>query len=320
MILSKALDGFFMTLRAEGYSKNTISLYGYMLAMLVRFTNDQEVEKITPADLTHFFDYLQTDYPHEMNDGKPLSGSTLQNHWKAIRRFFRWAKGELDLRSRPDLKLKMPDNNPKIIKPLEEDEVKSLVESTEWSRGAKTEDRLSFRMRRATAKRDKALLIVLLDTGIRVGEAERLNISNLDFDNAEITIVPYGSSRRKTKSRIIPLGKSARRVLWGYIASRKNIGPDDPVFETRQGYRMNKQAMLQLVRKLGEKAGVENCHPNRLRHTFAIEYLRNDGDIFTLQAILGHSSLDMVRHYLQLATTDTKNAHRRASPADRWHL
>jgi len=75
-----------------------------------------------------------------------------------------------------------------------------------------------------------------------------------------------------------------------------------------------------LLTDLGRKAGIKNAHPHRLRHTFAVEYLRNDGDIFTLQMILGHTSLDMVRHYLQLAKSDTKNAHRRASPADKWKV
>jgi integrase len=75
-----------------------------------------------------------------------------------------------------------------------------------------------------------------------------------------------------------------------------------------------------LLANLGSKAGVKNAHPHRLRHTFAVEYLRNEGDIFTLQMILGHSTLDMVRNYLQLAKADAKNAHRRASPADRWKL
>lgn len=78
--------------------------------------------------------------------------------------------------------------------------------------------------------------------------------------------------------------------------------------------------MRQLIASLGERAGVRKCHPHRFRHTFAITYLRSGGDVFTLQAMLGHSSLDMVQHYARLAQTDIEQAHRRASPADNWHL
>lgn len=86
------------------------------------------------------------------------------------------------------------------------------------------------------------------------------------------------------------------------------------------GRRMTNSAIRLLLTDLGRKAGIKNAHLHRLRHTFAVEYLRNEGDIFTLQMILGRSSLDMVRNYLQLAKADAKNAHRRASPADKWKL
>jgi site-specific recombinase XerD len=83
---------------------------------------------------------------------------------------------------------------------------------------------------------------------------------------------------------------------------------------------MTNSAIRLLLTDLGRKAWIKNAYPHRLRITFTVEYLRNEGDIFSLQMILGHTSLDMVRNYLQLSKADAKNAHRRASPADKWKL
>lgn len=83
---------------------------------------------------------------------------------------------------------------------------------------------------------------------------------------------------------------------------------------------MNPNSLRQLLKSLAQKAKVRDCHPHRFRHTFAITYLRAGGDVFTLQALLGHSSLDMVRHYARIAEVDLANAHRKASPADNWQL
>jgi integrase/recombinase XerD len=66
--------------------------------------------------------------------------------------------------------------------------------------------------------------------------------------------------------------------------------------------------------------GDPNLHPHRFRHTFAIQFLRNGGNIFALQQLLGHSSLEMVKHYAQLAEMDLENAATHSSPADNWRL
>lgn len=322
MKLSKAIEGLLFSLKADGYSQATIDLYGYMLDTLVEFLGDPEIDSISKNDLTRYFAFLRTDYQPKRKSGSlaPLSGSTLQNHWKATKCLFNWASVEFSLQKRPDEKLKLPPNIPKVIMPLSEDDIKAILTNAEYSRDAKTNGRNSFKMKRSTSDRDIALIILLLDTGIRSGEACRLNIKDLDLENGEVLITPYGSSQRKTKSRVLPIGKATRRALWRYLASRSGTDGNDPLFFTGAGKRMNPNSVRLLLTDLGVKASVPNCHPHRFRHTFAVEYLRNDGDIFTLQMILGHESLDMVRRYLQLARSDAVNAHRRSSPADKLKL
>lgn len=317
-----SLEGYILSLKAEGYSQSTIELYTIMLTTLNDFLSNPEVAKITSNDLTRYFAFLRSDYKPRRQGGSqaPLSGSTLQNHWKAIKSFFNWAEVELSLKTRPDFTLKLPQNNPKAILPFSKEEVESLLAEAEFSRQSSTNRRKPFKMKRFTADRDIALIILLLDTGIRSGEASRLNIADLNIESGELYIAPFGYSMRKTKSRVVPVGKSARKALWRYLASRLEKYNDDPLFLSKSGKRLTTNAIRQLLRKLGEKANILDCHPHRLRHTFAVEYLRNDGDIFTLQMILGHSSLDMVRRYLQLVKADVINAHRRSSPADKWKL
>jgi integrase/recombinase XerD len=108
--------------------------------------------------------------------------------------------------------------------------------------------------------------------------------------------------------------------LWRYLTNRPETEKDDPLFLSERGRRLEHDAIRHLLVGLGDKAGVKNCHPHRLRHTFAIEFLRNSGDVFTLQMLLGHSSLEMVQTYAKLAKIDAKNIHYKASPVDRWRL
>lgn len=82
----------------------------------------------------------------------------------------------------------------------------------------------------------------------------------------------------------------------------------------------NPNSLRQLVRAIADRSEVKNAYPHKFRHTFAITYLRSGGDIFTLQALLGHNSLEMVRHNAQIAEVDIEHAHRKASPVDNWRL
>jgi integrase/recombinase XerD len=301
--------------QADGNSPRTTNLYRMTLPKLVEFLGDPEVEQIKFDDLQRYMMYLRTEYvPKRLNgDTSPLSGSSLDNYWKGIRGFFRWCNQALEI-PRPDLKLKQPKYAKPVKTPFSETEIKALIKACEYTTEAKSVDRRSFRMKRPTAARDRALVLFLLDTGLRVGEVTRLTIEDVNLELGEVLVGPYGKGI-KSRPRIVYLGKTARRAMWLYLSKhRADAKPSERLFE------MDGDTIRQLLRKLGERAGVKNVHPHRFRHTFAIMFLRNGGNIFFLQKLLGHANLEMVKVYLNIVQSDVSQAHSQASPADNWKL
>jgi integrase/recombinase XerD len=319
MNLQKAVEGFTIYLKASSYSPSTVELYNIVLNNLGNFLNNPEVDKISYQDLQRYMIYLQEEYVPKRfgNKEHPLSGSSRQNHWKAIRTFFKWASEYLHLKKRPDERLKLPINNPKAVLPLSEQDIRALLKSAEFTKEAHPENRGAFKMRRRTATRDIALMLLMLDTGLRVGEVSRLNVQDVDFETGEVFVAPFGNSMMKTKSRVVYLGKNSKNSLWHYLSTRKDFEKTEPLFLSERKKRLDGNAVRCLLSDLGDRASVSDVHPHRFRHTFAIQFLRGGGDVFSLQRILGHSSLQMVSHYLALANCDTANAHRRASPVDK---
>ncbi len=119
------------------------------------------------------------------------------------------------------------------------------------------------------------------------------------------------------KERLVPVGTSSRRAIGRYLAQRGRGEPDESVFLAEVGTGLTFHGIQQILKRLKASAGLERrCSPHTFRHTFAHNYLVNGGDVFTLQRILGHTSLDMVRRYVALADTDVASRHDLASPAD----
>ncbi|MBN1316343.1 MAG: site-specific integrase [Anaerolineales bacterium] len=177
-------------------------------------------------------------------------------------------------------------------------------------------------MRRTTYRRDEAIILTLLDTGLRASEICSLKIGCVDQKTGRID-VKHGvaGGAKDGKGRIVYLGKATRRSLWRYLAERNDSkDPDAPLFLGLCDRPMNRDALRLLIKRLGKKAGVNKCYPHRFRRTFIITYIRSAGDVFTLQALLGHSTLDMVQRYTRIAQVDIERAHQKASPANNWRL
>jgi integrase/recombinase XerD len=164
-----------------------------------------------------------------------------------------------------------------------------------------------------TGFRDYVMMLVLLDTGIRVMELSNMKISDIDFMEKNICI-PEGKGR---KHRYVPIQTTCSNELKKYIRERGQQ-PFEELWITISNQPLKKQAIEVLVRVHCKKANIKgtrgSCHT--FRHTMAKYYLLNGGDVFSLMKILGHSTLDMTRRYIDLFSNDIHVQHEKASPLE----
>ncbi len=160
--------------------------------------------------------------------------------------------------------------------------------------------------------RDRAIVLLMIDTGLRVSEVAGLRLGDLRPDGA-LKVRGKGS-----RERIVPVGSTARQAIVRYLGQRGPGRPDAALFLGRRG-EISTRGLQHMVRRLKGRVGVTGrLSPHSLRHTFARSYLVNGGDVFSLQRILGHTSLDMVKRYVALAQIEVvRRIHAVASPADR---
>jgi len=125
------------------------------------------------------------------------------------------------------------------------------------------------------------------------------------------------------KEHIVPIGNNAQRALQRYLF-RFRPKPTNPVtdnvFLSISSKALTENSMKLMFTRLAKRSGVCRLHAHLCRHTFATRFLINGGDVFSLQQILGHSTLEMVRHYVNLASSHIAIQHQKFSPLDRLNL
>lgn len=167
-----------------------------------------------------------------------------------------------------------------------------------------------------TTRRDTALFTLLLDTGMRIGEATSLKLESILWSEGVL------QADGKTGPRVVPFGRRSKAALKLYVdRERRSRDPRvREVFLTRAGEPMTTRMATHHVIRVVREAGVDvgKAGPHTLRHTFAVEFIRAGGDAFSLQRLLGHTTLDMTRRYVHLADSDLRSAHRKFAPADAW--
>jgi site-specific recombinase XerD len=212
-------------------------------------------------------------------------------------------------------KVERPRPEIRAISPFTKTEVERLFQAIEKSAVYARPGKKPCSHRLKDPYRSKAILLVLLDTGMRASEL--CGIRFVDFlSSNQVRVFGKGG-----KERILPLSEVTVRAINEYVQEERPPVRDqrDYLFVTRSGKQLFAHDLYHRILKIGQRAGV-HANPHRFRHTFAINFLRNGGDIYALQAMLGHASLEMVKRYLAIARADVEEAHKKASPVICWNL
>lgn len=290
--------GFMLDRRSSGATPKTLSWHETALGKFTHFLEEAGVNNNPNAWntflLREFIVWLQE---QEGRGTEKLSGYSVRTYVNSVWAFCKWLYQEEVL----DTDITIRAKKPKL---------------PDTQKSAFTEKELGLLIGAAKntgyALRDSAIILLLLDTGIRAQEL--CNLVAGDFHQEEtIMVIRQGKGR---KDRILPLSVKTAVAISKYLLRSRgaDIHPNEPLFVNHHGNELTPSGLLQLIKRIAKKAGVEDAHPHRFRHTSALFFLRNKGDVMTLQRILGHSDLSITRHYLNLLNDDLVKVHASASP------
>jgi site-specific recombinase XerD len=248
-----------------------------------------------------------------------LCNKSLLNRHIGLSAFWTWCVSEDLCKENIIRRIRAPRPEEKIVDPLTEEEIRALLTSIQHSKPYKLNGVISgpVEFTLPFASRNKAIIFLLLDTGLRVSELCSISLKDLDLKGQHVNVMGKGD-----KERQLPFSSRTAQAIYKYIGVRGAAArPEDPLFLSRGKRRLGREELAHTLSNIGKRAKINGkVYPHRFRHTFAINYLRNGGDVYTLQKMLGHSTMEMCRRYLALAQVDLEAAHRRASPVDNWKL
>ena len=302
--LSQAIAGFDLACRGRRLSIHTIQDYSNTLRKAeAYFGDDPLLENITVHQIQSF-----------LASQTGLTNKTILNYHTGLSALWTWAvKEQLVLENIVHM-AERPKPEKRAIVPLSQEEIRSILNVLGATRTYTRPGKRSCANTLPIADRNRAIILLLLDTGIRASELCEATIKQVNFKTSHIQVFGKGS-----KERSLPFSPRTAQVLWKY-ANHRIKNPNDPLFLTQFDRPMDRDRLLKSLVNIGQRAEVADVHPHRFRHTFAINYLRNGGDPWSLQMMLGHSSMEMVHRYLAIAQTDLDARHRIASPVENWRL
>ncbi|HSX39644.1 MAG TPA: tyrosine-type recombinase/integrase [Candidatus Saccharimonadales bacterium] len=291
----------------KNLSQNTIKMYHFYLYDFMDWALAYlKKEKITPQDL----DYeLIKKYRLDLNrriSSKSHEGfkmSTQKTFLVAVRAFLKYLIVEEQLEVISPDQIILGKSGDRIPKVLEEDQMKKLFEVQD--------------LNKRSGLRDRALLETLFSTGLRVSELSNLDVSDINLNTGEFSVIGKGR-----KARIVYLSPSAIDWLRKYLQTRNDSY--SPLFLRYSGKHMEEQdfegdslrltprSVQRLIKKYVLRAGIAvDATPHTLRHTFATGLLREGADLRSVQELLGHSNVSTTQIYTHVTNKQLKDVHKK---------
>jgi site-specific recombinase XerD len=296
--LQVSYTAFMLSRQAMRCTAKTLEHYRYTAGGFVAWLTAHGVT--TPQDITpdHIRAYFVTLQERNTND------TTQHAHARGIKTWLYWLVDEGDLDASPMRKVAMPRLDKRIPAPFSPENVETLLDSC---------DRKTY-----TGARDYALLLALLDTGLRASELLSLRVGDIDMRTGLATVMGKGNKQRQVRA-----GAKARAAIVRMLAHRDAVTTGAPLWlaighpEREDPGALTLQGLQTLLHRMGKAEGILPCSPHRFRRTFALWMLRDGCDLHSLRLLMGHSDLTVLQRYLALAGEDIERAHMAHSPADK---
>jgi len=299
--IKQAIDSFLLSCKVEGKSYGTIECYSDKLKGFLWYARNygwpDDINSVTTHHIREFLAYIR-ETPHRWGSTcpramKPVNSTTVQAYYRTLSVLFNWLINEEVTNFNPLVKIKVPKAEKKVIKALTSNEVNQLI---------------SVFGNTFEGKRNKAIVLILVDCGLRLGELLNLKLNDVNMEQQLLKV------DGKTGERVVRFGSATAKALLKYMMLRNSS--NDHLWITKESAQLKAYSVETLFSKLKKKTGI-HVHPHLLRHTFATLWLKNGGDSLMLQRLLGHTTLMMTNRYCQVVGCyDAVESHKQYSPVD----
>jgi site-specific recombinase XerD len=293
MKISKAIEGYIIDCRTRGRSDKTIIWYDQKLKLCTRWLEEEEgIEHLHEVTITHlrsFVLYIQSEpvgrnAVNREDGGTPvkISPLTVKGYVQVIKGFFTWCCEEELIEKNPTRRLKLPTVPDYMIPIFTSDQIRMMLDVCDLST--------------VLGYRDSTIILVLLETGIRVSELCGLRMQDIHEDHIRV----FGKGK---KEREVGISPQVAKQLWKYVNHYRKPADDGEclVFVNRYGQPVTPNGVEQLLIDIKNRAGITGVRvsAHTFRHTFACMYLEQGGEIYKLSRLMGHSSVKVTEDYLK---------------------